>query len=46
MDGSMFQRKIDSSGTYDNYEARMYCYMNLGCKSFKNQGVLRDISES
>lgn len=46
MDGSMFQRKIDGSGRYDSYEAMMYCYMNLGCSSFKNQGARRDISES
>ena len=46
MDGSMFQRKIDSSGRYDSYEAMMYCYMNLGCTSFKNQGALRDLNES
>ena len=45
MDGSMFQRKIDSSGRYDSYEAVLYSYSNLGCSSFKNQGALRDISE-
>lgn len=45
MDGSMFQRKIDSSGRYDSYEAILYCYMNLGATSFKNQGALRDITE-
>jgi hypothetical protein len=43
-DGNMFQRKIDSSGKYDAYEAQMYCYMSLGCTSFKNQGALRDIT--
>lgn len=46
MDGSMFDRKYDSSGHYDAYEAKMYCYMNLGCSSFRNQGAIRDISES
>ncbi len=45
MDGNMFQRKIDSNGRYDAYEAVMYCYQSLGCTSFKNQGALRDITE-
>ncbi len=45
MDGSMFQRKIDSSGRYDSYEAMLYAYMALGCTSFPNQGALRDITE-
>ncbi len=44
-DGNMLQRKIDSAGRYDAYEAILYCYQNLGCTSFKNQGALRDISE-
>ena len=46
MDGSMFQRKIDSNGRYDSYEAVLYSYMNLGCKSFGNQGAIRDLNES
>lgn len=45
LDGSMFQRKIDSSGRYDSYEAILYSYMNLGCKSFRNQGAIRDVNE-
>ncbi len=45
LDGNMFQRKIDSNGTYDAYEARKFCYMNLGCDNFKAQGAMRDILE-
>lgn len=45
-DGQMFRQKVDTSGRYDVWEAMMYCYMNLGCSSFKNQGALRDIAES
>ncbi len=45
-DGQMFRQKVDTSGRYDIWQATMYCYMNLGCTSFKNQGALRDISES
>ncbi|KKN73611.1 hypothetical protein LCGC14_0399270 [marine sediment metagenome] len=45
-DGHMFRQKVDTSGRYDVWEAMMYCYMNLGCSSFRNQGALRDISES
>lgn len=46
MDGNMFQRKIDSNGRYDSYEAMLYAYMSLGCSSFRNQGALRDITEA
>lgn len=39
-DGSMFSR-VEG---YDAYTAQMYCYQNLGCSSFKNQGSLRDLT--
>lgn len=41
-DGNMLARK---SG-YDAYQAVMYCYQNLGCTSFRNQGALRDITQT
>jgi hypothetical protein len=40
-DGSMFAR-VDNK---DAYTAQMYCYQNLGCTSFRNQGALRDLTE-
>jgi hypothetical protein len=40
-DGSMFAR-VDNK---DAYTAQMYCYQNLGCVSFKNQGAVRDLTE-
>jgi len=40
-DGSMFDR-VDNK---DAYTAQMYCYQNLGCTSFRNQGALRDLTE-
>ena len=45
-DGSILHRKIDSNGEYDAYVAKLFTYMNQGCKSFRNQGAIRDISES
>lgn len=44
-DGSMFQRKIDSSGRYDAYEATMFIYENLACKDIRKNFVIRDITE-
>ena len=45
LDGSMFQRKIDSAGKYDAYEAMKFVYQNLGCSNFKAQGAIRDVTE-
>lgn len=39
----IWQQKRDADGAYDAYEAFMKSYQNLGTKSFKRLGALRDI---
>lgn len=45
-DGSKFQRKITSSGTYDAYEATMLQYSELGTDRRNAHGVVRDLTEA
>jgi len=40
----IWQQKIDSGGKYDAYEAWMATYQNLGTKSFRRLGALRDVT--
>lgn len=44
-DGSMWQRKIDSTGTYDAYEAVMHQYSELGCHRRNTHGLITNIIE-
>jgi hypothetical protein len=44
-DGSMWQRVIDSTGTYDAYQAIMFKYCQLGTHRRNAHGVLSDITE-
>ena len=43
--GQIFDIKTDSSGRYHIYIATLAYFAGLGCKNFKAQGVLRDITE-
>lgn len=45
-DGSIWQRKIDSSGTYDAYEATLYRYVELGADRRNTFGVIQDVNEA
>lgn len=45
-DGSNWQRKIDSSGTYDAYQATLYKYAELATHRRNAHGRLDDITES
>lgn len=45
-DGSMWQRKIKSDGTYDAYEATMYKYCQLGTDRRNTHGLVDDIEEA
>lgn len=44
--GSMFDIKTDAVGRYHIYIASMYNFVNLGCRGFKHQLCIRDISET
>lgn len=45
MDGSIWQRKITSSGVHDAYMATLFHYGDLGCKNRNGNGVLLGINE-
>jgi len=45
-DGSIWQRKIDSTGTYDAYEATLYRYVELGADRRNTFGVIQDVNEA
>lgn len=44
-DGSNWQRKIDSTGTYDAYTAHLYKYAEIGTHRRNSHGVIEDITE-
>ena len=44
-DGSMWQRKIDATGTYDAWEAYLHQYSELGCHRRNSQGYIDKITE-
>lgn len=44
-DGSNWVRKIDSTGSYDAYQATMYKYAEIGTHRRNSHGVLEDITE-
>lgn len=44
-DGSMWQRKIDTTGTYDAWEAYLHQYSELGCHRRNSQGYIDKITE-
>jgi hypothetical protein len=45
-DGSMWQRKIDTNGTYDAYEAYMHQYSEIGCHRRNSQGYIDKLTEA
>jgi hypothetical protein len=45
-DGSMWQRKIDASGTYDAWEATMHQYSEIGCHRRNTHGLIDHITEA
>lgn len=45
-DGSIWQRKIDASGTYDNYEATLFKYAQLGIDQRNTFGAIQNIIEA
>ena len=45
-DGSMWQRKIDTTGTYDAWEAYLHQYSELGCHRRNSQGYIDMITEA
>ncbi len=45
-DGSMWQRVMDSAGSYDAYQAMMFLYGQLGTHQRNAHGLLSDITES
>jgi hypothetical protein len=44
-DGSNWQRVMDSTGTYDAYQAIMYCYCQLGTHRRNSHGVMSSVIE-
>lgn len=45
-DGSNWQRKITSAGSFDAYQAMMYSYRQLGTHRRNSHGLLDDITEA
>ena len=41
----MWQRKIDTTGTYDAWEAYLHQYSELGCHRRNSQGYIDKITE-
>lgn len=44
-DGSMWNRVVDSTGTFDAYGGVMYKYCNLGCHRRNSFGIIEDVTE-